>query len=207
MKNYTELSLEDYLKELSSDKAVPGGGSVSSYVGTLGMGLTQMVARISLKRKPKADLTQEEKYQDQANKKRTEEIIELLEQNKKKALEIVSLDPKVYDDVMACYREKASEEKIEDALENAFRLQADLALIIIMAKEWNSHMRGFIKGAIKNDLVVSDNLLGAAFNGAFHTANINVVYMKNADRKLRDETALKELKTRFNAGKEDGSGS
>jgi len=52
MKKYTDLSLEIYLKELASDAPVPGGGSVSAYAGALGMGLTQMVARIALKRKP-----------------------------------------------------------------------------------------------------------------------------------------------------------
>ena len=67
MKKYTDLSLETYLEKLASDAPVPGGGSVSAYAGALGMGLTQMVARIALKRKPKAGLTEEQKFQDEAN--------------------------------------------------------------------------------------------------------------------------------------------
>ena len=183
MKNYSDLSLESYLRELSSDAPVPGGGSVSAYAGALGMALTQMVARIALKRKPKASLTEEQKFQEEANKQRMAEIVESLEKTKADALEVVSLDPQVYDDVMACYKEGATPEKLEDALQNAFRLQADLALILVMAREWNAHMKTLVKGAVANDLIVSDGLLSAAFEGAYHTAHINVVYMKNNERR------------------------
>ncbi len=201
MKNYSDLSLESYLRELSSDAPVPGGGSVSAYAGALGMALTQMVARIALKRKPKASLTEEQKFQEEANKQRMAEIVESLEKTKADALEVVSLDPQVYDDVMACYKEGATPEKLEDALQNAFRLQADLALILVMAREWNAHMKTLVKGAVANDLIVSDGLLSAAFEGAYHTAHINVVYMKNNERKERAEKALAELRKRFEAEK------
>jgi len=200
MKKYTDLSLEVYLKELASDAPVPGGGSVSAYAGALGMGLTQMVARIALKRKSKADLAPEQKFQDEANRKRMQEIIDSLEKTKADALQVVSLDPQVYDEVMACYKDAAGAGKLEDALENAFRLQADLALILVMAKEWNAHMKTLVKGAVANDLIVSDGLLAAAFEGAFHTAHINVVYMKNQERKARAEKALEELRSRFTKG-------
>jgi len=197
MKKYTELSLETYLEKLASDAPVPGGGSVSAYVGSLGMGLTQMVARIALKRKPKADLTQEQQFQDKANRQRMQEIIDSLEKTKKDTLEVVSLDPKIYDEVMACYQPSGQPGKLEDALQNAFRLQADLALMIVMAKEWNAHMKTLVKGSVANDLIVSNALLGAAFEGAFHTAHINVVYMKDPERKAHAEKALAELKNRF----------
>ena len=200
MRNYTDLSLKSYLEELASDAPVPGGGSVSAYAGALGMGLTQMVARIALKRKPKTGLTEEQKFQDDANRQRMREVIDSLEKTKADALQVVSLDPQVYDEVMACYKEGAAPEKIEDALQNAFRLQADLALILVMAREWNAHMKTLVKGAVANDLIVSDGLLAAAFEGAYHTAHINVVYMKNQERKERAEKALAELRGRFTKG-------
>ncbi len=200
MKKYTDLSLESYLEKLASDAPVPGGGSVSAYAGALGMGLTQMVAHIALKRKPKAGLTPEQKFQDDANRKRMEEIIHSLEKTRADAMQVVDLDPKVYDEVMACYKDGVGPEKLEDALQNAFRLQADLALILVMAKEWNTHMKTLVKGAVANDLIVSDGLLAAAFEGAFHTAHINVVYMKKPERKEHAEKALAELRSRFTKG-------
>ena len=51
MEKFTNLTVEGYLNELASEKAVPGGGSVSALVAAYAMGLTQMVARIALKRK------------------------------------------------------------------------------------------------------------------------------------------------------------
>lgn len=207
MEKYTDLSLETYAARLASDAPVPGGGSVSAYAGVLGMALTQMVARIALKRKPKAGLSEEQKFQDEANRQRMREIVGSLEKTRAEALQVVSLDPKVYDEVMACYKDgadpaclPAGRGKLEDALENAFRLQADLALVLVMAKEWNAHMKTLVKGAVANDLIVSDGLLAAAFEGAYYTAHINVVYMKSPERKERAEKALAELRKRFEKG-------
>jgi len=60
MKKFTQLSLQDYLQELSSDAGVPGGGSVSAYSASLAIGLSQMVGKIALKRKIKPDLSEQD---------------------------------------------------------------------------------------------------------------------------------------------------
>ena len=91
----------------------------------------------------------------------------------------------------------AFQKKQEDALQNSFRLQADLAFLIVMAKEWNTHLAHLVSGSIKNDLLVSAGLLKGSFRGACHTAMINAHYMKNKEQKERAEKALEELKTRF----------
>ena len=74
-----------------------------------------------------------------------------------------------------------------------------------MAKEWNEHMKTLVKGSVANDLIVSHSLLNAAFEGAFHTAQINVVYMKDPDRKAHAEKALAELQNRFDGQKTSDS--
>ena len=196
MKKFTDLTLESYLNELASDAPVPGGGSVSAYVGSMAMGLTQMVGRISLKRKKK-NLSSEEEKQDTARKATIEKIVTALEKTKRDAFQIVNLDPQVYQEVMDSYSDPA---KLEDSLQDSFRLQADLTFLIVMAKEWNNAMADLVSGSIKNDLLVSAALLEAAFRGAYHTAMINVVYMKNAERKSQAEKALAELKHRFEKG-------
>ncbi len=192
MKKFTELSLSDYLNELSSVQSIPGGGSASAYTATLAMGLTQMVGRISLQRKPKAGLSPEEQKKDSERRETIQKIVDSLEKVKKDALQIVDLDPQVYQEVM-----QSPPEKMEDALENSFRLQADLAFLVVMGKEWNENLSGLVSGSIKNDLLVSASLSEAAFHGAYHTAMINVQYMKNTERKAKAEKALQELKSRF----------
>ena len=196
MKKFTELSLTSYLTELSSDAPVPGGGSVSAYTASLAMGLTQMVGRISLNRKKK-NLTPEEEKKDAEKKALIQKIVASLEKAKKDAFEIVDLDPQVYQEVMEAYK---TPEKMEDALENSFRLQADLVMLTVMAREWNHAMADLVSGSIKNDLLVSAALSEAAFKGAYHTALINVQYMKDAARKARAEKAMSELKERFEKG-------
>jgi len=197
MKKYTDLSLEHYLNELSSAEPIPGGGSVSAYVAALAMGLTQMVGRISIARKKKTGLSTEEERKEAENRKTIEKIVHSLEKVRRDAFQIVNLDPQVYQDVMAA---SGDPEKMEDALQNSFRLQADLAFLVVMAREWNASLAGLVKGSIKNDLLVSAALFEGAFRGAYHTAMINAHYMKNADQKQRAEKALEELKGRFEKG-------
>lgn len=197
MKKFTDLSLENYLHELSSAEPIPGGGSASAYVATLGMGLIQMVARVSLKRKKKEGLSPEEDKKETLKRETIQKIIDSVEKIKRDAFQIVNLDPQVYEEVLAAMKDPA---KMEDSLQNSFRLQADLTFLVVMAKEWNQNLSGLVSGSIKNDLVVAAGLLDAAFHGAYHTAMINVVYMKNQDHKTRAEHALAELKTRFEKG-------
>jgi formiminotetrahydrofolate cyclodeaminase len=197
VKKYTTLSLEEYLNELSSAEPVPGGGSVSAYVAALAAGLTQMVGRIALQRKMKEGLSPEEEKKERERRKTIENIAAALEKVKRDAFQIVSLDPEVYLAIIAASKDPA---KMEDALENSFRLQADLAFLIIMAKEWNKSLADLVKGSIANDLLVSAALLEGAFHGAYHTAMINAYYMKNGERKQRAEKALEELKQRFEKG-------
>lgn len=197
MEKFTGLTLESYLHELASDKPIPGGGSVSAYVAALAMGLSQMVGRIALKRKPKQGLGPDQIRKDQERRETLKDIIESLEKTKRDAFQIVNLDPEIYQNVMQCW---GDEKKLEDALKNSFRLQADLAFLVVMAREWNTALAGLVDGSIKNDLVVSAGLMEAAFRGAYHTAMINAHSMKETAQKERSEKALEELRLRFEKG-------
>ena len=195
---FADTTLRNYLDQLSSDAPVPGGGSVSAYAAALAFALSQMVTRITLARKPKAGLSAEEQKKEAEKRAALEKILGLLEKVKKDALEIVDIDPKIYQEVMAAYG--GAPEKMEDALNNSFRLQADLALLVVMAREWNQTLADLVAGSIKNDLLVAASLYQASFYGAWHTAMINVKYMKDAQHKSQAEKALDDLKKRFDTG-------
>ena len=201
MKKFTSLSLSRYLAELSSKNPVPGGGSASAYAGALGMGLAEMVARIGLKRA------------SAETKPVLQQTIKALQKLRKNALQVVDLDPKVYGEVMAAYAKTRKltdavkkNHLIDEALDNSFRLQADLALLVAMAKESLHSLEGLVKGSITNDLRVSRSLLGAAFRGSYETAKINMVYLKDSEKKARAERALEELQKRFENGNSQHSG-
>ncbi len=198
MKDYSALTLQKYLDELSSDAPIPGGGSVSAYVAALGLGLIQMVARITLKRKIKAGLSAEELAAENSKRAQLQQIIDEVETVKKQAMGIVSTDPVVYDEVMGGYAKKVSDAEMDKLLLKAFQMQAELAHEIAQALDLNGKLAGLVQGAIKNDLIVAQQLLRAAFQGAYHTAHINVVYIKDTEQKNRAEEVL--AKTRFNFG-------
>ncbi len=198
MEKFAETTLQDYLNQLSSEAPVPGGGSVSAYAASLAMGLSQMVTRITLARKQKSGLSAEDQVKEAERRAMLEKILGLLEKVKKDAFEIVDIDPKIYQGVMAAWG--GDPEKMEEALGNSFRLQADLALLVVMAREWNQTLAGLVAGSIKNDLLVAASLYRASFEGAWHTAMINVKYMKEAQHKSQAEKALDDLKKRFDAG-------
>jgi len=192
VKKYTSLSLSRYLAELSAKKPIPGGGSASAYVACLGMGLAEMVAGIGLNKATPESKTILEK------------TIQLLRKARKDALQVVDLDPQVYSTVIKSYQQakKISDpvkkaQVVEEALENSFRLQADLAFLISMAKKTAESLEGLVKGSIQNDLRLSLRFLSAAFFGAYETARINVVYLRNPEKKNQAEQALAELKKQF----------
>lgn len=192
MKKYTSLSLSRYLAELSGKKPIPGGGSVSAYVASLGMGLAEMVAGIGIKKvSPESQAV-------------VKKAIQVLRKTRKDALQVVDLDPQVYTAVLKSYQQAKTLSDpvkkmrvVEEALQNSFRLQADLALLVSMAKKTACSLEGLIKGSIQNDLRISFRLLDAAFFGAYETARINVVYLRDPQRKTQAEQALAELKSRF----------
>ena len=189
---FIKSSIKDYLNKLSSEEPVPGGGGTSALVAALGISLTIMVARISLKRL------------DKKQQKSLSKGIKLLEHLRRDAEQIIDLDPKVYKEVMASYAQlkklgktEKAQTGVENALHNSFRLQADLALLIAMAKQLLSTVGTFAKGSIRNDLIVSSGLLDGAFKGAIATARINVVYMKQGKQRRHCEQALAKVEQKF----------
>lgn len=199
MKKYTSLSLTRYLDELSSDKPIPGGGSVSAYTASLAIGLAEMVVQIGMKKV------------NGSTKLSLQRTMRLLRKVRKDALQIVNLDPKVYLDVLKAYakakkiiQKDKKNRLIDEALGNSFRLQADLALLVTMAQEAVHSLEGVIPGSIANDLRVSQALLEAAFKGAYDTAEINRVSMKDPAKKERAGRALEEVKKRFETGNASG---
>ena len=158
----------------------------------MGTGLLLMVAKIVRKK-----LTSKEQ-------KSTDKTIRLLSKILKDTEEVVDLDIHVYQALMKSYaaarRKKNSPEaarrKIEIALANSFRLQADLALLILMAKETLPSLIRVAKGSIANDLLVARAFLDGAFEGALATAQINLAYIKSA-KKRHFSDGLDRLKEKY----------
>ena len=63
-----DLSIEEYLEAVDSERPTPGGGSVAALVGALGAALSRMLAHLSLNKK---------KFKEENNDEIIEKIINL----------------------------------------------------------------------------------------------------------------------------------
>ncbi|OGW88791.1 MAG: hypothetical protein A3A73_00325 [Omnitrophica bacterium RIFCSPLOWO2_01_FULL_50_24] len=189
---YINRSIKSYINLLSSDRPTPGGGGTSALVAALGVSIAIMVAQIAAKR-----LSGEKR-------KQLDRTVRHLQRLKKSTSAVIDSDPKVYQEVMASYKRakgskqpKLAQHRIETALIRSFCLQADLAAQIFETKQLLSRVGDFAKGSIRNDLIVSSGLLDGAFRGAWATARINVVYMKNSRKRKQLEQTLEKLEEQY----------
>jgi glutamate formiminotransferase / formiminotetrahydrofolate cyclodeaminase len=89
----TDQSLSTFSDEVASKKAVPGGGSVSAYMGSLSAGLVTMVARLTLGRK-----------EPPKDPERLETIVHRSEELRQRLLKLVVDDSEAFDSVMKSFK-------------------------------------------------------------------------------------------------------
>ena len=115
-KALVNLSVRDFIDELSMDSPAPGGGSVSALCGALSGGLISMVANLTHGKKGY------ERFDHRMN-----EIAGQAQGLKDELIRLIDLDTAAFNQVMACYRmpKKTDDEKksrsiaIEEAMKQA----------------------------------------------------------------------------------------
>ncbi len=193
MAQLTKLSLDKFIQDLASDKPAPGGGSAAALSGSMGVSLVLMVSKINARRfKTKKEISKAKRLTEAAKK--------LLPQFQ----QIINDDAKIYTKVSKKYKtyfSSKSEGKktaarilLDQALVEAFQVQATLALLSVMALRVNKELFSIASGAIKNDLNVSKSLLNACYEGAYATCEVNYDCVKDKEYKKHLKEELKSLK-------------
>ena len=111
-----EMKISEFIEELSSDSPAPGGGSVAALSGALSAALSSMVCNLTIGK---------EKYKDVEYD--MENILERLQNIRKRLLEIIDEDTKAFNQVMDAFKlpknteeeKKVRKEKIQEALKKA----------------------------------------------------------------------------------------
>jgi formiminotetrahydrofolate cyclodeaminase len=123
-----QLSVRDFVKELSSGNPTPGGGSVAALCGALGAALSSMVANLTVER---------EKYKQ--TWKSMEEVKKTAEDLSERFLELVQEDSDTYQRVTAAFQlpketddQQASRQA---AIEEAMKKAAAVPLETLRASE------------------------------------------------------------------------
>ena len=123
-KNLINKSLEDFADCTASESPAPGGGSVSAYLGALGISLAAMVANLSSHKKGWDERWKE--FSDQAEK---------AQQLKAELLKLVDADTDSFNAIMDAFAlpKKTDEEKAQRhaAIQNATKAAIDVPLRVM----------------------------------------------------------------------------
>jgi glutamate formiminotransferase/formiminotetrahydrofolate cyclodeaminase len=174
-----DLSLQGFMEETASESPAPGGGSVSAYMGSMGIALTAMVANLSAHKRGWDE--------------RWEEFSAWAEKAKalqEKLLRFVDEDTRAFNSIMEAFglpknseEEKAARQMaIEKATLYAIEVPFDVMLTAFSGFEIAETM--VVKG---NPNSVSDAGVGAlailaCIEGAFLNVRINAMDLKNHPR-------------------------
>lgn len=171
-----DLTLKDFADETAAESMAPGGGSISAYVGTLGVALGTMVANLSGHKK-EWDHRWEE-FSNWAVKG---------QQYKTKLLHLVDEDTNAFNKIIDGFRmPKNTEEEKQlraEAIENATKYATEVPFLVMeTAYKSMEVMQAMLKDGMQTSL--SDSAVGilcakAAVTGAYFNVKINAKDIKD----------------------------
>jgi len=175
-KQLIDLSLTDFAEETAGESMAPGGGSISAYVGTLGVSLGTMVANLSAHKRGWDDRWEE--FSEWAEKGQT---------YKNKLLALVDEDTNAFNKIIDGFRMPKSTDKEKElraiAIEEATKYATEVPFLVMeTAQQSMEVMLEMAKKGIQNSL--SDAGVGAlcakaAVYGAYFNVRINAKDIKD----------------------------
>lgn len=176
MKKLVEMSVEDFLEQLSSDCPTPGGGSVAALQGATGAALIEMVARLTIGR---------EKFREHEDLMKS--ALEGAYRLRIELTDLIDMDTDSYDNVTSAYKlPKGTEEEkamrgtaIQDALKMATNIPAETMEKAEQALSIAEGMKGKVNPNCASDLEVAILSLRAASMGAWQNVLTNLCGIKD----------------------------
>ncbi len=164
------LTLEQFANETASESPAPGGGSVSAYVGAVGVALGTMVANLSAHKRG-----WDERWEEFS------EVAERGQEVKDALLRLVDEDTKAFDAIMAAFRlpRGSVEEKqhadaaVESATKRAIEVPLEVMRRALDSMAVMRAMAGKGLAASASDAGVGAICARAAIRGAFLNVRIN----------------------------------
>jgi len=185
-----DKSVREFVNELASDSAAPGGGSAAALAGCLGAALTTMVCNLSLdESKFQAALPEIQAIRGQASA--------LLE----KLTRAVDEDAAAFNEVMDAYKlPKATDEEkktrlatIQQAMKKAALLPLGVAGDCLIALKLAGRILPIGNANAASDAAVSGLMAYAAVHSALYNVKINLGFIKDADFCQDTRTRIAEI--------------
>lgn len=182
------MTLPAFANETASESPAPGGGSISAYVGSLGISLATMVANLSSHKKGWDDRWEE--FSDYADKGQA---------LKDSLLAMVDEDTKAFNAIMDCFGMPKGTDEEKNARQNAIQVATKYAIEVpfkVMRLALDSMQVIKAMADIGNPNSVTDAGVGAlcartAVYGAYLNVKINLGGLKDKDFA---DTTLKDAK-------------
>jgi len=172
------VSINDFMKELSSKAPVPGGGGASALIGAIGVALCSMVANLTTGKKKYAE------YEEDIQKilQRTEISIDSL-------LSLVKKDAQVFEPLSKAYGIPKDDPNREEILEKALVAACSVPMEILreVARATDIIQELSVKGSklAISDVGVAASVCRCAMESAIMNVYINTKLMKNREYALK----------------------
>lgn len=159
--NFKNKTLQEYLDQLSSREAVPGGGSTAALTGALAAGLISMVTCYSIGRKTNT----------KAVEQRLAKISKQVETMRLRLLELTSLDSEIY--LKLCKARTLDKKNRAKASREARAVPQEVCKLCYKAVLLTPYLAQKGNPYLISDLEVALELLLASFNSARIMVRIN----------------------------------
>ncbi len=194
-----ERTLADFAERAASKEPVPGGGSVSAYIGALGAALGAMAGRFTEGRKG---------FEDHAPTLAAE--VARLDELRQRLEDLVDVDAQAYTGLSAAFKlprgsedeKQARREAIQTGLQAAMEPPLEMCRACVGGLELLDTLRQHVNPNLASDVAVGAYALAAAFRGASVNVLVNRAGIKDPairERVSKEGAALAEQATALEA--------
>ena len=188
----TGWSISDFLKKLSSEEPVPGGGSVAALAGALGAALIVMYSKLGIMRKGVSSDDQEV----------LQKICIEAGSYQQKLTRLITDDSLAYGEVMQAYKlpktteeeTKTRQEAIQKSFRNAVEVPMQTLSDCIECLYLIAEVAMFGNPSAFSDLKVAEYLCYSGAKGALENIEINLPSIKSLDYLQQATAKLEKLK-------------
>jgi formiminotetrahydrofolate cyclodeaminase len=187
--SFKSLSVDNYLKDLASDKPVPGGGAAVALVAAQATALLSMVLAVSGENPQKLPL------------QRHEDLTKSLEKARNRLVDLGDKDAEAFELVMAGFRlpKDTPEEKASRtaALQAAYKAATEVpfatmeTIAEILSNAGDVVRAG--KATVISDAAIGIDFLHSSLKACRHNVRINLKYIKDDDFRDSAEARMKAL--------------
>ncbi|MBU1084407.1 MAG: cyclodeaminase/cyclohydrolase family protein [Candidatus Omnitrophota bacterium] len=183
---YLKGSIEHYLEDLSDRKMAPGGGSAAALNAALGVALSLMVIRYSVKHAESEAVLSGLKDDQEA-------VLSVLE-------ELIDEDCRVFSELMVMLSEKKD---AEDAYKASASVPLKISAACVSALNTSRSIMPHVNPRLKSDIACALHMLKGAFFSAELNVEVNLKFIKDKDFiKATRDSLNKDKELIFEAEKE-----